>query len=238
MKLNSMPLLLLAGCLLISGCATPVNKVAISAQTLSGIKRIDIVQMPEPKRYAILNIGGAGAMFGLIGALAASADANDKMDRITSQFNQAKLQPNEALAKTLAEKLTSKGYQVRVIDAPWRANQQDGYSWDFKDIKSDADAILVPTVTINGFVSPADSTDYLPTTTVDVVMLASNKKDIIYHGFHASGWDPGAKGWTVTPPKKVFASFNDIIFHTDESEAAMLGGSRDVADSISRDIGQ
>lgn len=238
MKLKERFMVGLICSLLLSACAAPLNKVDLSAQTMSDIKRIDIVKMPEPKQYAVLNVGGAGAMFGLVGALATSADADDKMKRITSQFNQAKLQPNEELAKTLADKLTGKGYQVRIIEAPWHANEQGGYSLEFKDIQSDADAVLVPTVTINGFVSPADSTDYLPTTTVDAVMLASNKKDILYHGYHTSGWNPGAKGWTVIPPKRVFANFDDIIFHVQESGDAMLNGSRDVADSISHDIAQ
>ena len=63
---------------LISGCAGPVpKKIDITPALLSNIGSVAIVESPEIKTYAVINLGHPGRALGLFGGLFAQADKQE-----------------------------------------------------------------------------------------------------------------------------------------------------------------
>jgi len=227
--------LAVAAAVLVSACAGPVPQIAASSSQLQGTRTVAVVRPPEPRTYTVMNFGHPGMAFGLIGGLVASSDMATKQDRLTTAFKADHAAVCGHLAEEVAAKLAAAGYEARVIDAPW-AEVEGRYQLPFDKIEADADAVVVLSPTIIGFIATGITSDYLPTLTTVVTMLGKDRKAQMYRGFHAYGWTPKADGWRSTAPKTTFANFDALMGDTSASLRALDAGGTAIAESIAADL--
>ena len=216
---------------LLSACAGPAS-IDLAPDTLSQIRTISVIRSPEPKTYTIMTIHHAAAFaFGVLGGIGQALDQSSKQDKLSNAFKKQGTSIASNLAQKVSDKLNQIGYKSKVEDAPWK--EVDGkYLLAFEEIQSDADAILIISPTIIGFVAINSMSDYLPTITSVVTLLGKNRKKILYKGFHASGWLPNSDGWKHTLPKSTFANFDEIMADTKASATSLENAASDIASTI------
>lgn len=217
------------------GCASPVPRIDVAQEKLAKIKTISVVRVPEPKTYTVLNIGHPGVAFGLIGGLIAAADQNSKQETLSKAYREQGIAINNVLVAELVKQLNAQGFIAQEQDAPWK-EVDNSHSLKFEDIQSTADAVLVVSPTIEGFVSPQGSTSYLPTITAPATLLGDDKKNPMYRGFHAVGWRPPAEGWRSTEAKNTYPNFGALMADPKASAQSLEDAARDLAQSVSRDL--
>jgi hypothetical protein len=122
-----------------------------------------------------------------------------------------------------------------VEDGPWE--EADGkFKLSFDKIQSNADAVLVISPTIIGFVATGVTSDYLPTITAVVTLLGKDRKEQLYRGFHASGWQPKADGWRNSMAKTTFANFDALMADPTRTAASLSEAATAVTSTVSNDL--
>jgi hypothetical protein len=220
---------------LLAACAGPVPRIDASVNSLSPVKTIAVIRPPEPKTYTVMNFGHPGMAFGLIGGLIAGGDQASKQDQLSAAFKAQGVGFASHLASQIALKLGTAGYETAVEDGPWE-EAEGRYRLPFDKINSKADAVLVVSPTIVGFIATGAISDYLPTMTAVVTLLGKDRKEQLYRGFHSSGWAPKADGWKVTPPKKTFPDFDTLMANTKASASALDNAGTAIAETVSADL--
>jgi hypothetical protein len=143
-----------------TGCAS-VPMQAFEKKDAAPVRKIALLQIEEPPKYLIHNIGGAAMAFGLIGGLAQAADGISKTDRFTQQMKEQKVALGEQMAQTVAEALEKEGYEVVYLSNQRPKIKEDNKA-DYSQIQTDADAILDVGFLVVGYLSPSESPDYQP----------------------------------------------------------------------------
>ncbi|BAL26843.1 hypothetical protein [Azoarcus sp. KH32C] len=227
---------LIAAILVVTGCAGPVRKIDTSPGALADVKTVAVIRAPEPKTYTVMNFGHPGIAFGLVGGLVAAADQSSKQERLTKAIKEkAPAQTADALAEGIAGQLQRRGFDARVEDGPWEEN--DGkFKLEFDKITSSADAVLVVTPTMVGFIATGVTSDYLPTVTAIITLLGKDRKEQLYRGFHAAGWQPKAEGWRYSPPTETFGNFDALMADPTKTGLALAGAAREIASTVADDL--
>lgn len=221
----------------LAACAGPDAKVDMNRESVSRIQSIAVILPPEPKTYTVTNLGHPGMSFGLIGGLIAAADESEKGDRFSRAMQSERLSVLAALSSSVEQKLIAAGYQARVEEGPW-AEDNGRYRVQIDKLRSEADAVLVISPAIVGYVSQNSFADYLPTITVDVTLLDKDRRTQLYRGFHATGWKPIGENWRHSPPTKTFATFDALMAQPSESASALTRGAATLSASIAEDLGR
>ena len=225
--------------LVLTGCAGPVPKIDLAPAAMTNVKTIAVVRTPEPAQYSVMNFGHPGMALGLIGGAMVAADTNAKQQKLTQVYNDNKVAVCAELSRLVAERLNAAGYQAHVEDQPWkRVDGKDALQ--FKDIKSNADAVVVLSPTVLGFVATGlaggYNNDYLPTLAVVVNVLGTDREKPLYRGYHVTGWELKAEGWHFTKPKARYPSFDLITDKPKESAAALADAAAAIVDSVIEDL--
>lgn len=132
-------------------CAS-APKVAFKPELKQSIKKVALVETPEPRQY-FMNPGQApgGAalyMFGALGgAILGSIEAN-RFETASTRFNAAvaplKPELSATMLSRLEKSLAAKGYEV--VRIPTIPNMADGKEPDFSKIEGTFDAVLITTL--------------------------------------------------------------------------------------------
>ena len=220
---------------LLAACVGPMPKIDSSPGKLASIRTIAVIRAPEPKTYTVMFFGHPGMAFGLIGGLVAASDQNDKQERLSKAYREQGTAVAANLASQISAELVRIGYDARVEDADWE--EVDGkFKLPYEKIKSDADAVLVISSSTTGFVSTGITSDYMPTIWVGVNLLGKDRKEPLYRGFHATGWQPKSDGWKFTPPTKGFANFDALMTDTRTSAKALEDATAGIAATVAADL--
>ena len=219
----------------LAGCAGPVPKVDVSAEKIATVKTIAVIRTPEPKTYTVANFGHPGMLFGAIGGLVAAADQSAKQNELSAAFHQRQSAISSHLADEVAAQLRTAGFEVRVEEGPWE--EADGkFNLKFENITSSADAVLVVSPTIVGFISPRMGSDYLPTMTAVATLVGKDRKEQLYRGFHSYGFQPKAEGWKSTAPKATFSDFQVLMADPNAAVHSLEDAGMAIARSVSADL--
>ncbi len=227
--------------LLLAACAGPVPKIDLTPQAMAKVKTIAIIRPPEPKLYTVMNFGHPAMAFGLLGAPVAIADLNDKQERLAKTYHAQHAEVCNQLSRKISDRLASLGFTTRVEDAPWV--ETNGIPVvQFKDIKTDADAVLVVAPSVIGFVATGlgrgYDNDYLPTIVTSVILLGNDREKPIYRGYHDTGWEQFGSGWHYTPPTTTFPDFDSLYTDPNASYRSLVEAADKIATSVVMDLRQ
>ena len=219
---------------MLAGCGA-MPKVDSDRTRLSTIHTVAVIRAPEPKTYTILNMSHPGMMFGLIGGIAAEMDAQSKQETLSKAYREQGVHVTTSLAESIANRLKAAGYDARAEDGPW-VEKEGKQTLEFEAIRSDADAVLVAAPALVGFVAPHMGSDYYPTITAVATVLGKDRKQKLYVGYHASGWQMTREGWRNSPAAVTYPNFSDIMADTKASAASLDAAAAAIAASIVQDL--
>lgn len=220
---------------LLAACAGPVPKIDAAPSALADVSTIAVIRSPEIKTYTVMNFGHPGLAFGLIGGLIAAGDQSNKSDQLSLELKSRGLSVPSQLANGVAAELTRLGFTANVEDAPWEEKEGGKFTLPFEKIHSDADAVVVISPTVVGFVATAGG-DYMPTITASITILGKDRKNPLYRGFHDTGWQLKAEGWRYTPPAATFPNFEDLMRSPSRTADALVGAASAIAYSFAVDL--
>ncbi|WP_419687668.1 hypothetical protein ACN22W_26435 [Burkholderia theae] len=230
----------LAGCgllvTLLSGCVT-LPKTDLNADTREKLHSIAILDVTEPKRIGVVNVGGAAGAFGLIGALAQTAVNASHTSTYTDRVTGGKIVFAPVVADGVASRLTENGYQVVKLDGQKVKLAADGKSDDYSGIQTDADAIMNVWFTSFGYMSPPERTDFIPSVVVRARMLDAKTKQDIYFKTYACGYDIKANSVHVESDAAYrYGSFGDLEKNFDKSVEGIKSCEQSISVMIGKDL--
>lgn len=228
--------ILVLAVMFLAACAGPVPKIDSSPSALAQVNTIAVIRSREPDTYTVINFGHPGVAFGLIGGLVAAGDQGSKQDRLTEAVKQNTPAPTaSSLADSIAAQLNRQGFEASVEDGPWE--EKDGkFVLKFENIKSDADAVLVVSPTMVGFIATGLTSDYMPTITAVATLLGKDRKEQLYRGFHACGWQPKGDGWRHSSPRTTFANFDELMADPGKTSLALTDAAAEIAVTVAQDL--
>lgn len=222
--------------IVLSACAAPLQRVDADAVKLAPVRSIAVIRAPEPKSFTVLNIGHVGGAFGIIGAAIAEADRASKESKLSEAFKAQGMRINGLFADGLVRRLTEMGYDARVEDGTW---QEEGgkYKLPTEKIASTADAVVVPEPQLIGFVSPQDSTDYMPTVRIVATVLGKNRNEVLYRGYYSAGAPViFPEGWKHLPPVARFPNFDALMADTKVSAESIVNAGAALAEAVASEL--
>jgi hypothetical protein len=224
-----------ASVLLLTACASPVPKIDAAPGALNGVLTIAVLIAPEPNDYKVMNFGHGGVAFGLIGGLVAAADQQNKQTKLSNKYKAEGVAINATLARELVAALNNAGFAASVEQGSWSDNKLA-----LDKFKSDADAVLVITPEIVGFVAAGSANrnnDYQPTISAIATLVGQDRMAApIYRGYHLTGWELRQEGWQYTAPRTTYTNFDSMFENSQGSAGVMYAAAKLIASSIARDI--
>jgi hypothetical protein len=235
--LNSLKTYIGTSCIvLLSACVSPVPKIDASPSTLAKLKTISILVAPEPKAYSVINLRHPAMAFGLMGALVAAADRTSKESRLTASYQaQGTVSFAHHLAERVSANLIKAGYNAEITTGSWQETD-DKFELQLAASTANSDATLLIKPGIIGFVAEGLGDDYQTTLTCVTSLISGDKNELVYRGYHSSGWAPKAEGWKSTPSKKSYPSIASLIDEAANSASSLNEAGEAVADMLIADL--
>lgn len=221
----------------LTACATNGGYTAYNGSH-DGPKTIAILQPMNLESYTLLNQGGAGKMFGAIGALAEGPSDMAKMKQLDGSLKSVGFDFSTTFSQTLKSKLEAEGYKVVIVPVsrPKPMALVDDAD-QFKDIT--ADAILDVAVWSVGYANiNITDNDFRPDIKVDVSLksLKGSKlySETIMYGYH----NPFMSATDIDSPKDYYFDNRDrLLENPEKAKEGLMKGVDAVTGHVAQRLG-
>lgn len=228
-------------CCLLSGCAG-VQFVQFD-RTKSAPRSIALVSVVQPKKISVVNMGGAAGAFGLVGGLVQAGINEDNSNTYTDMAKKNNVSFSEMVTSSLSKQLEAKGYAVILandVTVPLTVDEKD---FDYSSITVKTDAILHVWYTVNGYISPPNSTSYQPWIVINARFIDGKSKAKLYiRTLMTCGWPYKNKDETKVEAvvacgeKYRYSSFDDLTNNFQQSVEGLRDCIQQIAAQIAEDI--
>jgi len=227
----------LAVAILLLGACASVPRQEFDKQAQGAVKKIALLQVPEPKEISVINIGGASGMFGLIGGLAQAGDIQSKTNQYTDKMRQMNLQMGAEIAQALQRELKKQNYETVYLSDQRPAIKNENQA-DYSAIRTDADAILDVWYVAVGYLSTANSFDYKPWVRVSARLVSAKDHSQLYFRAFNYGADLTSEGIenVGADPKYAYRNFDLLMSKADESAEGIKSGVNPIAVRIGEQL--
>lgn len=226
----------IAATIVLTGCAS-LPKTDLAANNREKLHSIAMLDVTEPRGESVVNLGGAAGAFGLIGGLVQGGINANHTSTYTQRVASEKIVFGPVVNDDLTTRLSSNGYEIVPLHGQHAKLSSDGKSDDFSDVKTDADSILSVWVTSFGYVSPPQSSDFIPWVVVRARLLDSKSRQDMYFKTFACGWDIKGNSVHVEADAKYrYGSFGTLIDQFDQSVAGLKDCEQAVVAAIGQDL--
>lgn len=200
--------------LVLLGCAS-TPKVALSPEKKQSIKRIAVVEIPEPEKYVVnpgqLQGGQVFSMFGALGGAILGGIESSRIDAASNRFTAAVSPLNPALSNSLTagleRGLQAKGYEViKIVQPP---KQKDGKEYDLSKVEGSPDAILIPALTA-GY--SAEGKTVAPRVTLALALYSKSNSEKLFSDFYIYGTQSLAQGTRIEPHTEFRLASIDALY--------------------------
>jgi hypothetical protein len=220
---------------LLMGCSTPVPVVPAAKAKLQDIKSITLIAPREPWSYSVMKFADPGLAFQTLDIEVKVRESQAQQVQLTEMIKRHNFSFSSEITTQLADSLRHAGFRVTLQDGPW-AQQNQGFALKFADIQSNTDAVMVIAPTVLGFVSPRDSSAFVPTVTAIVTLLNKDKTQTLYKGYLTVGWKPLEDGWDFAAATQTFPSFDAVLSNPGRAVASLKDASASVAHRAVRQL--
>jgi hypothetical protein len=220
----------------LTGCIS-IPRQEFSKSANQGIKKIALVTPSEPRELTVINVGGVGSSFGLIGAAITAADQESKSGDFTQQMWKQKLATGKQLAQTLEAQLKSEGYDVTFLSGPRPVVIDEAESeFDYSLVKTDADAILHVWFAGVGYI--ALGSDYIPQMGVRARLLSAKTRAQLYYQAFMYGMEPKVENMQHVPASGQYAygDFETLMSKSEEAAAGLHQGATEIGARIGKEL--
>jgi hypothetical protein len=227
---------IIAATTLLTGCAS-LPKTDLASSNREKLHSIAMLDVTEPRGESVVNFGGAAGAFGLIGGLVQGGINANHTSTYTQHVASEKITFAPVVNDGLTTRLSSNGYEIVALHDQHAKLSSDGKSDDFSDVKTSADAILSVWITSFGYVSPPESSDFIPWVVVRARLLDSKSKQDMYFKTFACGWDIKANSVHVEADAQYrYGSFGTLIDQFDQSVTGLKDCEQAVVAAIGQDL--
>jgi hypothetical protein len=222
--------------LFLGGCASVADLPATTA-SLEPIHKIALLDVREPKRVGLDNIGGAAGAFGLLGAAVQVATNADNSKAFKAEIDKRHIVLKQPVMDLLESGLKQSGYEV-VVDTVQYPKPGPNRTDDFSAIKVDADAILAVWFVNTGYFSPPKSLHYQPWVVMKALLIDAKTKVVLYDRTFSVGYEPGVDNIQKIPadPKYSYLSSSKVLSMVDEAAAGLIDSEKRIGDRINQDL--
>lgn len=226
-------------CMLLAACAN-APKVALKPEVKQNIRRVAVVEVPEPTSY-YMNPGAApgGAalyLFGALGGAILGGIEASRQESATATFTSAvkPLEPklSSIVLARIEQGLAAKGYEtVRVPEPP---KTPDGKSYDLSKIEAAHDAILVTTLSAGYAV---DSGAVVPRIGLSASLHPRQGGDKLFSDAYLYGTKKlGQMVFVESDPKYTLQSLEAVYQNTEVAVEGLRTGAGKVAERFVADL--
>lgn len=230
-------LVLLAG---LVGCGSPLREQAYDKVANSGLRSVLLLQVPNTDLQAV-NLGSAYSAFGLIGAALGEEAERKKSSELDASLR-GQVHLGSELTAALEAELERRGFDVQVSDQrPWSNAGPDTAAaderFDYRSIKTHADAILHVTILGAGYLATSQSRNYEPWLYVRARMLVQRSNTLVYVQFLVYGANlPETKSHIPAQPQYAYRDFESLIRNASAAGAGLQAGAPLVAERIAQQL--
>lgn len=223
---------------LLSGCAS-LPKTDLSADARGKLHSIAILDVKEPKTESVMNLGGAAAGFGLVGALIQAGVNSSHTSTYTKRVASDKVVFAPIVADGVMDRLAADGYQVVKLDGQEAKLSEDGKSDDYSGIHTDADAIMNVWITTMGYISPPESALFVPWVIVRARILDTKTKEDMYFKTYACGYDIKSNSVHVESDETYrYGTFGSLEENFGQSIDGLRTCEKSIVAAIGKDLAQ
>ena len=227
-------------CIGLVGCGSRPPDLAFDKVGNSWIKSIDLLQVPETD-FIVSNVGSAYGAFGLIGAALGESAEQAKSNQLDSAIR-GQAHVGEALTAALEAELKQRGFEVEVTSQRPPSNAGPNTApvneqFDYRAIKTRADAILHVSYVGAGYVSAARLPDYEPWLYVRVRLLSGGGKAPLFSQFDEYGAKlAGTKPHVAAQPQYSYPNFDALMANHVAATTGLQEGARLIATAIAEQL--
>jgi hypothetical protein len=217
------------------GCAAS-PKIAFKPDAKQSIKRIAVVETPEPEKYLMdpgqMPAGFALYAFGAIGGAVLGGIEASRAEAASKSLTQAvsPYKPNvhAVLRSQLVAGLQAKGYQVTLVPAP--PKDSEGKEYDIAKIRGDFDAFLIGTLSGGYTVDAGKAAPRL----IGFVKLVGRAPDSTHFAQTYVYGTRQMRDWIqIAPdPRFVIASVDALYKNGELAAEALKSGASQIADRV------
>jgi hypothetical protein len=223
---------------LAQGCIS-LPKQAFDKRANASLKSIAVLEVPPPSELRVVNAGGIGSAFGLVGALVDEAEEDRKSQEFTDLLEERRLVFGRRMTDAVTPYLQRIGYSVTLLanQRPVIKNMEDGDA-DYSGIPTEADAILDISFSQVGYM--AIGTDYEPWMRVSARFFASRSKKRLCAQEFLYGPQLAYLGGDIElvppNPKYVYGTFDVLTAKANEACGELEAGIGLVANRIATQL--
>lgn len=226
-------------CVFLAACAT-APKVALKPEVKQNIRRVAIVEVPEPTSY-YMNPGAApgGAalyLFGALGGAILGGIEASRQESATATFTSAvkPLEPklSSIVLTRIEQGLAAKGYEV--VRVPEPPKTPDGKAYDLSKVETAHDAILVTALSAGYAV---DSGTVVPRIGLSASLHPRQGGEKLFSDAYLYGSKKlGQMVFVESDPKYTIQSLEAVYQNTEVAVEGLRTGAGKVADRFVADL--
>ncbi|MEM4987651.1 hypothetical protein V8G57_09665 [Collimonas sp. H4R21] len=218
---TTLSLFCIVSTLMLVGCAFP-PKLPLDQTAVKNVKKVALIPIRESQSITVMDSS--------IGPLFPNSWNIRDSEAYAAAINAQNVKMADTLRDTLLVGFQKKGLDVVVLTDQYPKWSADGKSYDYSDIKTDADVILQVWFGYTGYFSGAFK-DYQPWLMVHSVLLDAHTKMALYRQSFSAGMKPIVDSIEFIPIEGQikYISSNQLMLRFKESFDQLLQGHQAIA---------
>lgn len=224
------------GALMLAGCVS-FPQTNLDAKNREKVHSIGVLQTKEPAQESVMNMGGAAAGFGLLGALVQAGVNSSHTNTYSQKVTSGKIYFGPVVDDGIVSTLTSDGYRIAKLYDQRAKISPDGKSDDYSAVETDADAILSVSFVTFGYISPPEAVSFVPWVVLRARLLDAKTKQDLYFKTFACGYDIKANSVHIdSDAQYAYGTFGKLEERFDQSVEGLKACEQAVVKTIGQDF--
>jgi hypothetical protein len=198
------------------------------------VRRIAVVQPPEPERYSADVSHPSGVLGRVVDQMRGVSNDGEKF---TAGLKKQGFAIASRLAERSAQALRSRGYEVTLVRDGYKV--RDGITLLDVD-KSKYEALLTFDIDTVGFLAPRNDAPLQPALAVAVTLAPTATLEFVpfYKQSFIYGWEGHMGTWThlAAPSQRTYRSADELIGRQAEAGQTLYAGADLIAERIAQDL--
>jgi hypothetical protein len=224
----------------LTGCIS-YSRQPFDPSANASIKKIAVLPVTEPREMRVVNLGGVGGSFGLLGMAIDAAEQERKTGEFMRVMTGQQVTVGKHLTRTIEAELKKQGYVVTVLSSRYGVIDPGAPAdeeVDYSRIDTDADAILHVWFGAVGYISPPTSMDYTPQMWAAARLVhAKIKSQLYFQSFAYQNINATAEAiHDITPPGYAYRDFDLLMARSSEAAQGLKTGAGEIGARIANDL--
>lgn len=221
----------------LSGCASVPN-IPLDKSQIGAIKTASLLRISESNLFLIRDLSGLPGLAGPIGGAISALAQEKRAKTFIEEYNHRHISLSTIMVKNIQDNLAKQGVKVSYLSNQSPVLDKEGND-DYSNISTNSDVILNVWFGATGYIASAIiSGDYEPWLVVNVRLLNSKTKKIIYQKTFSGGYEDKSTNIVFVPCgiKYRFATFDSLMSSFDRAIEGLTDCHVAIANKIASDL--